>query len=163
MILLQLFYLSGILTVFFCGIVMSHYTWHNVTESSRITTKYVCLHAIHFLKFRLIKTFMLALCNLAQWHPTRHTFATLSFIAEIFIFLYVGMDALDIDKWRFISDSPGKSIGISSILLGLVMVGRAAFVFPLSFLSNLSKKFSYEKIDFKQQVCVLCVRWVYSF
>lgn len=39
--LLQLCYLSGILTVFFCGIVMSHYTWHNVTESSRITTKYV--------------------------------------------------------------------------------------------------------------------------
>jgi NhaP-type Na+/H+ or K+/H+ antiporter len=33
--------LSGILTVFFSGIVMSHYTWHNVTESSRITTKYV--------------------------------------------------------------------------------------------------------------------------
>uniref|UniRef100_A0A8R7V136 Uncharacterized protein n=1 Tax=Triticum urartu TaxID=4572 RepID=A0A8R7V136_TRIUA len=29
--------LSGILTVFFCGIVMSHYTWHNVTE--RVTTK----------------------------------------------------------------------------------------------------------------------------
>lgn len=71
------------------------------------------------------------------------------------------MDALDIDKWRFISDSPGKSIGISSILLGLVMVGRAAFVFPLSFLSNLSKKFSHEKIEFKQQVCVLCVHWDY--
>ncbi|WVZ63093.1 hypothetical protein U9M48_012758, partial [Paspalum notatum var. saurae] len=30
---------SGILMAFFCGIVMSHYTWHNVTESSRITTK----------------------------------------------------------------------------------------------------------------------------
>lgn len=41
---MQLFYLSGILTVFFCGIVMSHYTWHNVTESSRITTKYVSFH-----------------------------------------------------------------------------------------------------------------------
>lgn len=37
----QLLDLSGILTVFFSGIVMSHYTWHNVTESSRITTKYV--------------------------------------------------------------------------------------------------------------------------
>eukprot|EP01018_Ginkgo_biloba_P006343 Gb_06288 [translate_table: standard] len=37
--LAELFYLSGILTVFFCGIVMSHYTWHNVTENSRITTK----------------------------------------------------------------------------------------------------------------------------
>lgn len=34
----------------------------------------------------------------------RHTFATLSFVAEIFIFVYVGMDALDIEKWSFVSD-----------------------------------------------------------
>ncbi|KAL6607837.1 hypothetical protein ACP70R_040900 [Stipagrostis hirtigluma subsp. patula] len=114
--------LSGILTVFFCGIVMSHYTWHNVTESSRITTK--------------------------------HTFATLSFIAEIFLFLYVGMDALDIEKWRLASSSPKKPIALSAIILGLVMVGRAAFVFPLSFLSNLSKKEARPKISFKQQVII---------
>ncbi|KAK2646526.1 hypothetical protein Ddye_021721 [Dipteronia dyeriana] len=118
----ELFYLSGILTVFFCGIVMSHYTWHNVTESSRVTTK--------------------------------HAFATLSFVAEIFIFLYVGMDALDIEKWKVVSDSPGKSIGVSAILLGLVLVGRAAFVFPLSFISNLTKKSPSEKIGFKQQVTI---------
>ncbi|XP_072997194.1 sodium/hydrogen exchanger 1-like [Typha latifolia] len=120
--LAELLDLSGILTVFFCGIVMSHYTWHNVTESSRITTK--------------------------------HAFATLSFIAEIFLFLYVGMDALDIEKWKFVSDSPGKSIGVSSILLGLVLVGRAAFVFPLSFLSNLTKKSPDERITFKKQVTI---------
>ncbi|GAV63399.1 Na_H_Exchanger domain-containing protein [Cephalotus follicularis] len=120
--LAELFYLSGILTVFFCGIVMSHYTWHNVTESSRVTTK--------------------------------HAFATLSFIAEIFIFLYVGMDALDIEKWRVVSNSPGKSVGVSSILLGLVLLGRAAFVFPLSFVSNLTKKSSQEKIGIKQQVVI---------
>ncbi|KGN46191.1 sodium/hydrogen exchanger 2 [Cucumis sativus] len=120
--LAELFYLSAILTVFFCGIVMSHYTWHNVTESSRVTTK--------------------------------HAFATLSFVAEIFIFLYVGMDALDIEKWRFVSHSPGKSIGVSSILLGLVLVGRAAFVFPLSSLSNLTKKFSHEKLNLEQQVTI---------
>lgn len=30
----------------------------------------------------------------------RHVFATMSFIAETFIFLYVGMDALDIEKWK---------------------------------------------------------------
>ncbi|XP_057965163.1 sodium/hydrogen exchanger 1-like [Malania oleifera] len=118
----ELFYLSGILTVFFCGIVMSHYTWHNVTESSRITTK--------------------------------HAFATLSFVAEIFIFLYVGMDALDIEKWRFVNNSPGTSVGVSSILLGLVLVGRAAFVFPLSFLSNLTKKSQSDKIGLKQQVTI---------
>lgn len=66
--LAELLQLSGILTVFFCGIVMSHYAWHNVTENSRITT--------------------------------RHIFATMSFIAEVFIFLYVGMDALDMEKWK---------------------------------------------------------------
>ncbi|KAJ7973418.1 Sodium/hydrogen exchanger [Quillaja saponaria] len=120
--LAELSYLSGILTVFFCGIVMSHYTWHNVTESSRITTK--------------------------------HAFATLSFVAEIFIFLYVGMDALDIEKWRFVSDSPGTSVAVSSILLALVLVGRAAFVFPLSFLSNLTKKNPDRKISFRQQVII---------
>ncbi|CAL4902954.1 unnamed protein product [Urochloa decumbens] len=114
--------LSGILTVFFCGIVMSHYTWHNVTESSRVTTK--------------------------------HSFATLSFIAEIFLFLYVGMDALDIEKWKLASSSPKKPIALSAIILGLVMVGRAAFVFPLSFLSNLSKKEARPKISFKQQIII---------
>nr|GMD76645.1 sodium/hydrogen exchanger 2-like [Ipomoea batatas]GMD77403.1 sodium/hydrogen exchanger 2-like [Ipomoea batatas]GMD80571.1 sodium/hydrogen exchanger 2-like [Ipomoea batatas] len=118
----ELFSLSAILTVFFSGIVMSHYTWHNVTESSRVTTK--------------------------------HAFATLSFIAEIFIFLYVGMDALDIEKWKFVSDSPGTSVEVSSILLGLVLVGRAAFVFPLSFLSNLIKKSRGEKIGFRQQFII---------
>ncbi|EXC03123.1 Sodium/hydrogen exchanger 2 [Morus notabilis] len=120
--LAELFYLSAILTVFFCGIVMSHYTWHNVTESSRVTTK--------------------------------HAFATLSFVAEIFIFLYVGMDALDIEKWKIVSGSPGTSIGVSSIILGLVLVGRAAFVFPLSFLSNLTKNSPYEKVDLKQQITI---------
>ncbi|KAJ7978050.1 Sodium/hydrogen exchanger [Quillaja saponaria] len=120
--LAELCYLSGILTVFFCGIVMSHYTWHNVTESSRITTK--------------------------------HAFATLSFVAEIFIFLYVGMDALDIEKWRFVSDSPGTSVAVSSVLLALVLVGRAAFVFPLSFLSNLTKKSPDLKISIRQQVII---------
>lgn len=52
---LQLFNLSAILTVFFCGIVMSHYTWHNVTESSRVTTKYVALlfffNIMFYIKF----------------------------------------------------------------------------------------------------------------
>ncbi|XP_062108558.1 sodium/hydrogen exchanger 1-like [Humulus lupulus] len=120
--LAELFNLSAILTVFFCGIVMSHYTWHNVTESSRVTTK--------------------------------HAFATLSFVAEIFIFLYVGMDAMDIEKWKIVSSSPGTPIGVSSVLLGLVLVGRAAFVFPLSFLSNLTKKSPDEKIEFKEQITI---------
>ncbi|KAE8664715.1 Sodium/hydrogen exchanger 2 [Hibiscus syriacus] len=121
-IMAELFYLSGILTVFFCGIVMSHYTWHNVTESSRVTSK--------------------------------HAFATLSFVAEIFIFLYVGMDALGIETWSFVNDRPGASIMVSSVLLLLVMAGRAAFVFPLSFLTNLAKKSPSEKISFREQIII---------
>jgi sodium/hydrogen exchanger 8 len=116
----QLCYLSGILTVFFCGIVMSHYTWHNVTEASRIATK--------------------------------HSFATMSFIAETFIFLYVGMDALDVDKWRMSKTSVGEFLGLFGILLLLVLVGRAAFVFPLSALSNYWTKSPTTKISLRHQV-----------
>ncbi|KAI3506687.1 hypothetical protein L1887_21250 [Cichorium endivia] len=117
----EVFKLSGILTVFFCGIVMSHYAWHNVTLNSQVTTK--------------------------------HTFATMSYIAEVFIFLYVGMDSLDVEKWILI-DSPKKSIKASAILVGLIMVGRAAFVFPLSLFSNFIQKNENEHINIKQQVTV---------
>ncbi|XP_076907528.1 sodium/hydrogen exchanger 4-like [Bidens hawaiensis] len=102
--LAELFELSGILTVFFAGVLMSHYAWHNVTESSRITT--------------------------------RHAFAAMSFIAETFIFLYVGMDALDYEKWKMSILSVWTSIGIYSTVMMLILVGRAAFVFPLSFIAN---------------------------
>lgn len=117
--LAELLSLSGILTIFFCGIVMSHYTWHNVTESSRITTK--------------------------------HAFATISFVAETFIFLYVGMDALDIDKWKESSASAGTSIAVSSTLFAFVLIGRAAFVFPIANLINCFTKRESTKVEFKQQ------------
>ncbi|KAJ3694650.1 hypothetical protein LUZ60_000027 [Juncus effusus] len=119
----ELLKLSGILTVFFCGIVMSHYAWHNVTESSRITT--------------------------------RHIFATMSFIAETFIFLYVGMDALDIDKWKTTKNSLKTVFGIYGITIFLVLVGRAAFVFPLSVMSNyFSSTSERQLITFKHQVVI---------
>ncbi|KAM0012587.1 putative cation/H+ exchanger, cation/H+ exchanger, CPA1 family [Helianthus debilis subsp. tardiflorus] len=50
--------------------------------------------------------------------------------------------------------NPGTSVEVSAILLGLVLVGRTAFVFPLSFLSNLAKNAQHEKIDFRQQVLI---------
>ncbi|KAK6243141.1 hypothetical protein QUC31_009550 [Theobroma cacao] len=124
--LAELLSLSGILTIFFCGIVMSHYTWHNVTESSRVTTK--------------------------------HAFATISFIAEIFIFLYVGMDALDIDKWKASSASAGTSVAVSSTMFALVLVGRAAFVYPLANFTNCIRKRDSTKIEFRQQVIIATIQ-----
>ncbi|XP_074310868.1 sodium/hydrogen exchanger 4 [Silene latifolia] len=102
--LAELLLLSGILTVFFCGIVMSHYAWYNITENSRITT--------------------------------RHIFATMSFIAETFIFLYVGTDVFDIEKWKMTKLSFRRLMGIYATVVLLILLGRAAFVFPLSAISN---------------------------
>ncbi|KAL0399160.1 UNVERIFIED_CONTAM: Sodium/hydrogen exchanger 4 [Sesamum radiatum] len=122
--LAELFKLSGILTVFFCGIFMSHYAWHNVTDSSRVTT--------------------------------RHVFAMMSFIAETFIFLYVGMDALDTQKWRMSKLSAWDSVGVYSSVMFLIMLGRAAFVFPLSALSNCMNRSSSRSssITLKHQVII---------
>ncbi|KAL9248083.1 hypothetical protein vseg_021445 [Gypsophila vaccaria] len=118
----ELMNLSGILTVFFCGVVMSHYTWHNVSKGSRITSK--------------------------------HAFATMSFIAETFIFLYVGMDALDIDKWNETNASAGTFLAVSSSMLALVLLGRAAFVFPIATILNCIKKREEQQIDFRRQVII---------
>ncbi|ESQ42907.1 hypothetical protein EUTSA_v10015629mg [Eutrema salsugineum] len=122
--LAELFSLSGILTVFFCGVLMSHYASYNVTESSRITS--------------------------------RHVFAMLSFIAETFIFLYVGTDALDLTKWKTSSLSVGGTLGVSGVITTLVLLGRAAFVFPLSVFTNFMNRNTErsETITFKHQVII---------
>ncbi|RZC46132.1 hypothetical protein C5167_039083 [Papaver somniferum] len=128
--LAELLHLSGILTVFFCGIVMSHYAWHNVTENSRVTTRQVYNYSLH-------------------------TFATMSFIAEAFIFLYCGMDASDVEKWKISNKSFKTCISMYSIIILLIAVGRAAFVFPLSVLSNyMNKSDERVSITFKHQVVI---------
>ncbi|KAI3990451.1 hypothetical protein MKX01_021386 [Papaver californicum] len=121
--LAELLHLSGILTVLFCGIVMSHYAWHNVTENARVTT--------------------------------RHTFATMSFIAEAFIFLYCGMDASDVEKWKISNKNFKTCISMYSTIILPIAVGRAAFVFPLSMLSNyMNKSDERVSITFKHQVVI---------
>lgn len=56
-------------------------------NKNSVTTIYVGTSAKQFLVFVTFDDF-------------RHAFATISFIAETFIFLYVGMDAMDIEKWK---------------------------------------------------------------
>jgi hypothetical protein len=45
----------------------------------------------------------------------------------------------------------------SIILLVLIMIGRAAFIIPISYLSNLTRRDSNERVGFKQQVSNLKV------
>nr|POE53971.1 sodium/hydrogen exchanger 1 [Quercus suber] len=70
---------------------------------------------------------------------------------ETFIFLYIGMDALDIDKWKSSKASPGTSIAVSSTLFALVLVGRAAFVFPIANITNCVKNRPSTKIELWKQ------------
>ncbi|KAG7037348.1 Sodium/hydrogen exchanger 4, partial [Cucurbita argyrosperma subsp. argyrosperma] len=108
--LAELLELSGILTVFFCGVIM-------------------------------------------------HVFSMMSFVAETAIFLYVGMDALDIEKWKITKLSLWKLVCTYSITVFLILLGRAAFVFPLSAISNYFNKredrsSSSSIITFKQQIII---------
>ncbi|MBA0792269.1 hypothetical protein Gohar_016781 [Gossypium harknessii] len=111
-VFVQLLDLSGILTVFFCGILMSHYAWH--------------------------------------------IFAMMSFVAETFIFLYVGMDALDMEKWKMTRLSVGTLMASFGTLVFLILVGRAAFVFPLSAFSNYLNKHPdrSKPLTFRHQVVI---------
>ncbi|KAL5164711.1 Sodium/hydrogen exchanger 4 [Glycine soja] len=82
----------------------------------------------------------------------------MSFIAEIFIFLYVGMDALDIEKLKMTQLSYGNLVGIYSPLILLILLGRAAFVFPLSTLANYTNTRATSdrasSITFKHQIII---------
>ncbi|AQK45615.1 Sodium/hydrogen exchanger 2 [Zea mays] len=54
----------------------------------------------------------------------RHAFATLSFISETFLFLYVGMDALDIEKWKIVGQTYRHTL---SLFLSLHCSTRRSF------------------------------------
>ena len=48
--------------------------------------------------------------------------------------------------------SPGTSIIVSSTLLALVLLGRAAFVFPIAYIKNCFQRTESTKIEFRKQV-----------
>lgn len=74
----------------------------------------------------------------------------MSFIAETFIFLYVGMDTMDVEKWQ--STYMREGALLFCMLLLLTLLGRAAFVFPLSAILNLRR--GVRRISFRQQVII---------
>jgi NhaP-type Na+/H+ or K+/H+ antiporter len=57
-----------------------------------------------------------------------NAFATLSYLLEGFIFLYVGRDALDPVKWS--NASFFQTLFLVVVIAALVAVSRACFVFP---------------------------------
>ena len=64
-----------------------------------------------------------------------NAFATLSYLLEGFIFLYVGRDALDPVKWG--NASFLQTLALVVVIAALVAISRAVFVFPCAPLATL--------------------------
>ncbi|NXX51070.1 SL9A7 protein, partial [Tricholaema leucomelas] len=101
---------TGVVAVLFCGITQAHYTYNNLSVESRSRTKQARLS---FTFYRL--------------------FEVLHFLAENFIFSYMGLALFTFQKHIF---SPVFIIGAFIA----IFLGRAAHIYPLSFLLNLGRR-----------------------
>jgi len=73
---------------------------------------------------------------------TRHIVSTLSYISELFVFIYLGMSF-------FLEKGHQFQAGYVVVTLLLCFLGRAISVFPLAFLLNMGRK---HKLPFKHQL-----------
>jgi len=94
---------SGIVSLFCCAVVISHYAMPNISKQQRAAT--------------------LSL------------YETLSFLSEGSIFVYVGLDALDPQKWA--NTYARECVALVFFSLFLLLFSRALFVFPILTLHNL--------------------------
>ncbi|XP_068733044.1 sodium/hydrogen exchanger 6-like isoform X1 [Montipora capricornis] len=101
--------LTGIVAVLFCGISQAHYTYNNLSEESKRTT--------------------------------RQTFALLNFLAESFIFSYMGLSLFTFQNHQW-------DLGFISWTFLAMTLGRLCNVYPLSFLLNLGRR---NKINYNFQ------------
>ena len=92
----ELLSLSGIMSLFFCGICNAHYGYYNTSHATKISSKYA--------------------------------FEALSFMAELFVFAYLGMQVVVL--------SHVVDVGLLLSSIPLCLLARALNIFPLSWLAN---------------------------
>lgn len=97
----EVFELTGVVSVLFCGICQAHYTFNNLSEESRTRTKQL--------------------------------FELLNFLAENFIFSYIGVSMFSFPRHHF------DAIFIITGFL-CAAIGRAVNVYPLAWVINLGRK-----------------------
>jgi len=99
-LLAEVFELTGIVAVLFCGITQAHYTFNNLSKDSKQATK--------------------------------NFFDLLNFMAENFIFSYIGVSMFTFPKHHF------DPVYISAAFVA-IFLGRALNVYPLSAVLNLRR------------------------
>lgn len=220
---MQLFSLSGILTVFFCGVLMSHYASYNVTESSRITSRqlflFLSLVSVAgnafcritvpslFLQARICDAFLycgdiyISLCwNRCSWfHQVEDKQLKVYKMSRgqkrkkktIQSSTLIWTSSIILRRLYHSNTNPSScsvagTLEVSSVITALILLGRAAFVFPLSVFTNFMNRNTQrsESITFKHQVqyysfnyiiirkvlnilswsCALCIlyRWLFG-
>ena len=97
----EVFELTGVVAVLFCGICQAHYTFNNLSEESRVRTKQL--------------------------------FELLNFLAENFIFSYIGVSMFSFPRHHF------DAIFIVTGFL-CAAIGRAVNVYPLAWVINIGRK-----------------------
>eukprot|EP01114_Cavostelium_apophysatum_P016731 TRINITY_DN4816_c0_g1_i2.p1 TRINITY_DN4816_c0_g1~~TRINITY_DN4816_c0_g1_i2.p1 ORF type:complete len:435 (+),score=79.12 TRINITY_DN4816_c0_g1_i2:167-1471(+) len=102
--------MSGVMSLFLCGVVMKHYNWYSLSSEAQTSTS--------------------------------HLFKTMSFVAETFVFVYLGTSLLHATDMKW-------DPALIAVSLLLILLGRAVNIFPISFLLNLRRKV---KITIKMQV-----------
>ncbi|KAI7841304.1 hypothetical protein COHA_004923 [Chlorella ohadii] len=103
-------HLSGIFSVFFCGIVMSHYTWHAMSSSARVVTVYL----FRILSFAA-ELFLFIYAGVTMWSVT------------------LWKDSEEFTKGKLVQASTILALA----LVASVLVARALTVAPLVLLANL--------------------------
>ena len=119
---------SGIVSILFCGITMSHYTYNNLSEDAQ--------------------------------NFTRKMYKFLALLAETFVFVYLGF------SWFAFPVFEDVSVATYFLALVACIIGRAAHVYPISFLWNRavqnkpSKKVHcllFDSVSARLIGCVFCV------
>ncbi|KAK1796664.1 hypothetical protein P4O66_009681 [Electrophorus voltai] len=112
---------TGVVSVLFCGITQAHYTYNNLSEESTKCTKQWMLIA------------QLPNLPLVKWQTFSMLFEVLHFLAENFIFSYMGLALFTFQNHVF---CPIFIIGAFIA----IFIGRASNIYPLSFLLNLGRR-----------------------
>jgi len=99
-LLAEVFELTGIVAVLFCGITQAHYTYNNLSSESQVSTK--------------------------------NFFDLLNFMAENFIFSYIGVSMFTFPKHRF------EPVYICASFAA-IFLGRFLNIYPLSAILNIGR------------------------